>query len=868
MGIFKLPRITTTDRSTLTLGLGELVYDTDLDQLFQGDGATAGGTAVASGTGDVVGPASSVNNRVVFFDGTTGKLIKDSGLTLSGSNTGDQTITLTGDVTGSGTGSFATTIANSAVTLAKMANVATASVFYRKTSGTGAPEVQTLATLKTDLGLTGTNSGDQTITLTGDVTGSGTGSFAATISNNSVTLAKMDTMATASFLGRNTAGTGNVEVLSVATVSSMLSLSGTNSGDETTSSIKTKLGAATTSTDGYLTSTDWNTFNSKEPALTKGNLTESTSSVLTITGGSNAIIGSGLTIQVKQATSLVSGYLSSTDWSTFNGKQDALSGSGIVKSTGGAISYLTDNSANWDTAYTNRITTLTTTGSSGAATLVSNTLNIPNYTLSGLGGQPLATNLTSLAALSYVSASFVKMTASGTFSLDTATYLTGNQTITLSGDVSGSGTTAITTTIGANKVTVGMMAQAAANSILGNNTGSAANVAYLTGTQVTAMLDTFSTSTTTKGLVTGSNGAGTGRYLNSNGTWQQFSTGLGNSSGTITVNLSTGLAGGQSAIGGTAASENLTLSSTSNATKGKILFGTSAYDEVNNRLGLGTASPSCMLNITAGTISDGGNASLLTATMPSTATAQTTALQLTIAGAGSSAFQQNAMAISFTSGFTGNSACVALNLSNANAGIGTGFVTGAGNFGLNAVVSGTTTGRNLGGSYVASGGDINQGVLGRATTAKNSATNIGVVGAGVNTGTSPIFLGGYFTCGTGTPTLTSAALMCDNDTQAVDIFVARDNGTKVWSIADGGNTTWADAINMSFGTTTGTKIGTATGQKIGFWNATPIVQPTTGVTAATFAAVAGGSAVDTNDTFDGYTIGQVVKALRNLGILA
>lgn len=44
-----------------------------------------------SGTGDVVGPASAVNNRVVFFDGTTGKLIKDSGLTLSGSNTGDQT---------------------------------------------------------------------------------------------------------------------------------------------------------------------------------------------------------------------------------------------------------------------------------------------------------------------------------------------------------------------------------------------------------------------------------------------------------------------------------------------------------------------------------------------------------------------------------------------------------------------------------------------------------------------------------------------------------------------------------------------------------------------------------------------------------
>jgi hypothetical protein len=40
-----------------------------------------------------------------------------------------------------------------------MADVPTASVFYRKTAATGVPEVQTLAT-KADLGLVGTNSGD------------------------------------------------------------------------------------------------------------------------------------------------------------------------------------------------------------------------------------------------------------------------------------------------------------------------------------------------------------------------------------------------------------------------------------------------------------------------------------------------------------------------------------------------------------------------------------------------------------------------------------------------------------------------------------------------------------------------------------
>jgi len=44
-------------------------------------------------------------------------------------------------------------------------------------------------------------------------------------------------------------------------------LSGTNTGDETALSIKTKLGSASSTTDGYLTSTDWNTFNNKQNAL-------------------------------------------------------------------------------------------------------------------------------------------------------------------------------------------------------------------------------------------------------------------------------------------------------------------------------------------------------------------------------------------------------------------------------------------------------------------------------------------------------------------------------------------------------------------------------------------------------------------------
>jgi hypothetical protein len=128
---------------------------------------------------------------------------------------------LTGDVT-TAAGTVATAIAAGAVTLPKMANVATATVFYRKTAGTGSPEVQTLATLKADLGLTGTNSGDQTITLTGPVTGSGTGSFATTIAANVVANTNLAQIATATFKGRTSAGTGNVEDLTATQATALL----------------------------------------------------------------------------------------------------------------------------------------------------------------------------------------------------------------------------------------------------------------------------------------------------------------------------------------------------------------------------------------------------------------------------------------------------------------------------------------------------------------------------------------------------------------------------------------------------------------------------------------------------------------------
>lgn len=102
-----------------------------------------------SGTGDVVGPASAVSGRVATFNGTTGKLIQDSGLTISGSNTGDQT-TIVG-ITG--------TLAqfNTAVTDADFATIAGTETLTGKTlttpvlngtpTGTGVATAATASTL-------------------------------------------------------------------------------------------------------------------------------------------------------------------------------------------------------------------------------------------------------------------------------------------------------------------------------------------------------------------------------------------------------------------------------------------------------------------------------------------------------------------------------------------------------------------------------------------------------------------------------------------------------------------------------------------------------------------------------------------------
>lgn len=206
-----------------------------------------------------------------------------------------------------------------------------------------------------------------------------------------------------------------------------------------------------------------------------------------------------------------------------------------------------------------------------------------------------------------------------------------------------------------------------------------------------------------------------------------------------------------------------------------------------DRVGFGTATPSHFVDVQAGSLASSVRAVGVTTTLSATAAAQV-GLEALVTSSGSAAgCTPIAARFNLEAGYTGAGLSAGLVVNNNAVGTGTGVFNDTGNFGVYAVAIQTTAGSNVGGVFVGQAGNLSIGVHSRATAVKNSATNIGALILGRNTGTTPIEIGAFISMQGALPTFTglSSALVVDNSDRVVPIALFRDNAATVFTLADG-----------------------------------------------------------------------------------
>jgi len=204
--------------------------------------------------------------------------------------------------------------------------------------------------------------------------------------------------------------------------------------------------AATTSVNGYLTSTDWNTFNNKQPS----------GAYLTAVISDAPLTGAGTSashLSMPAATTSVSGYLTSTDWNTFNGKQPAgtyvtsVSGTtGRITSTGGTtpVIDLTSGIATAGTTGSSTLIPVVTIDTYGRVTSITTAAN-PQGTVTSVGGTGSVNGITLTGTVT----SSGNLTLGGTLGSIANSQLT-NSSITINGSsVSLGGSVTVTATASA-----------------------------------------------------------------------------------------------------------------------------------------------------------------------------------------------------------------------------------------------------------------------------------------------------------------------------------------------------------------------------------------------------------------------------------
>ena len=160
-----------------------------------------------------------------------------------------------------------------------------------------------------------------------------------TVTDGVSTVTSVDTL---TFSGATVSGSGGDATITIeggggsGTVTAVTSVSPISVINSTTTP-QVSIALAKSDTDGYLRWEDWNTFNNKQNALVSGTNIKTVNSttllgagdvsvgVTSVTGSSPISSTGGATpdISMSAASTSTNGYLSSTDWNTFNNKQDS-----------------------------------------------------------------------------------------------------------------------------------------------------------------------------------------------------------------------------------------------------------------------------------------------------------------------------------------------------------------------------------------------------------------------------------------------------------------------------------------------------------------------------------------------------------------